>query len=210
MGGLTIACLILLGLSALNAGDDADATRTLEALRSLGVRFTVDDKVPEKPPIGARLVTSGEGADRTREFAPIRKLNSLKGIELHGFGVNDRLVDYLTELSNLESIDLVHTYVTDSGIQRLSNLRKLRRLRLCLNYDITDRGIRYLGRLTNLEELHISYSPKLTGAGLIGLRRLKKLRDLDLEWSNITDDGVRALCSASRDGKPVIDRMSHY
>jgi hypothetical protein len=195
LAGSAVVCLMFLNFSALTVEEDKYESKSVGALRSLGAHITFDNKLAGNRAIEVSWGHSGEGPDRTKEFAPIQRLKFLKSIDLHGFGVNDRLLDYLTGLTNLESVELVHTFVTDSGLERLSSLKKLRTLRLCVNYDITDRGIRCLGRLTTLEELAIRESPKITGTGLKNLDRMANLRDLDLGWSNITDDGVKALGS---------------
>jgi hypothetical protein len=210
------SCLIVLTCTPGGTPAHADETQAIRILRSLHVDIKTDDKTPGKPAIEARLSYDSWSVHAPEKFAPLQTLRSLKKIKLQGLRIDDDFLEYLADLPNLESIHLVQSFVHDKGIQHLSRLKNLRELNLSFNTYITDRGIRYLGRLTNLEELRISYSPKLTGAGLAGLRRLRKLRNLDLEWSNITDDGVRALAahpgmeSLSLIGCPITDQSLEY
>jgi hypothetical protein len=213
---LAIACLILAGFEAPNARDNTDETRSVEALRSLGVGVIVDDKAPGKPATKVIVTDDCERAISITKYAPIQNLKLVKSMELSNAGLGDEFMEYLTGLTQLESLTVVQTSITDVGIERLSHLRNLRKLCLYIDSSITDRGIRYLGRLTNLEKLTIRDCPKVSGAGLMGLRRMTNLRDLDLGWCRIADEGVKALGTLPRleilvlEGNAVSDESLKY
>jgi hypothetical protein len=200
----------------VKAQESAARSRAVSSLLSLGVQIKVDDKVVGKPAIEARIAL-GISDDRCeKDFAPIRLLSTLRRIEVTGFSVSDDFVEHLIALENLEALDLVLTSVTDKGVARLSTLKKLRELRICHCSNVTDKGITTLGKLANLELLWIKENPKVTGTGLTGLRELTKLRSLDLDWSRITDEGVKALGghpsleSLALNGCPITDQSLSY
>ena len=56
-------------------------------------------------------------------------------------------------MTNLETLSLVNTQITDAGLQHLKGLTKLRELRLYTQ--ITDAGLEHLEGLTNLESLFL-------------------------------------------------------
>jgi hypothetical protein len=190
------ASAVLLTSMAFSAARGLGATdeeSAVASLRSLGVQITADKKCPEKLSLNASLAFKNTDEGKVKAFAPLRRLRSLKAVYIGGWGVNDALLGYLTDLPQLECVDLGYTFVGDEGLRCLSKITSLRNLSLTLNTKITDRGIRHLGKLVNLEELVISDCPKISGAGLIAVRRMTKLRHLDLSRTSVTDDGVPAL-----------------
>jgi hypothetical protein len=136
-----LAVLPSLALSITAPKVRAGEAETISALRSIGVHITTDDALPGRPPVSARIIDDGAGGDRTSRYAPIQTLRSLRELDLTGFGVDDRYIEYLSGLPELESVSLVHTAVTDRGIERLGTHTKLKHLRLSFNYQVTDRGM---------------------------------------------------------------------
>src|SRR5215510_4216693 len=94
-------------------------------------------------------------------------------------------------LVNLESLDLNDTYVLDSSLAPLANMKNLRRLTL-VGTLITDNGLKYLSDLIGMEELDL-YGVKVTDAGVEHLRKLTRLRRLNLLGAQITDASVEIL-----------------
>jgi hypothetical protein len=94
----------------------------------------------------------------------------------------------------LEDLDLYGVKVTDSGIEHLRKLKKLRRLNL-LGAQISDASAGILSGLEELRELNL-YRSRITNAGLAKLHRLRNLQLIDLRYTGVTGAGVDALRAA--------------
>lgn len=119
----------------------------------------------------------------------LAQLPSLKQISFYRASIRDDDLADLSELRQLESLDLQRTRVTDAGLFHLRNLSKLKTLRLGgYGTEVKDKGIRYLATLSNLEELSLDRT-SITDAALAHLRELKKLKSLSLR-EVLVDQGL--------------------
>jgi internalin A len=128
---------------------------------------------------------------------------------------NDKCIPYITHLTGLKNLYLVHTAISAKGLQLLSNMKSLEYLYLSGELTdeglgvvsqqfktlkglfiqenrLTDKGLTYLAVLSSLEVLEIS-SGRITNAGLANLAKLPSLRYLILEGTNFTDDAMAYL-----------------
>jgi hypothetical protein len=106
---------------------------------------------------------------------------------------------HLDKLTNLTSLTLYSTNITDTELSHISKLMNLRSLNLCSNEDrykkleyITDIGLEYIVKLENLRSLSLEFA-KITEAGIILLTELVNLNWLNLRGTNITDAGFAFL-----------------
>jgi mono/diheme cytochrome c family protein len=112
-----------------------------------------------------------------------------------GDKMSDNELGLLTPVaSQVYSLNLAGSKVTDAGLSKLSDLKNLRRLHL-EKTGITDAGLANLKGLSNLEYLNL-YGTKVTDAGLSSLEGLKNLKSLYLWQSKVTDAGVDKLKKA--------------
>jgi hypothetical protein len=123
-------------------------------------------------------------------------LVSVGSVGLRGESVNESTLVRLHELSQLETVLLKGTNVTDGEVAHLEGL-KLRRLWLS-ETSITDAGLVHLEDLKQLEFLFLN-DTQLTDAGLTHLRGLTQLLWLDLQNTKVTDEGVDNLHGALPD-----------
>ncbi len=105
----------------------------------------------------------------------------------------DDQMHLLARLTDLETLNLSYTYITDAGLSQLVGLRKLTELRL-QGTDVGDSGMEHVGKLTQLRVLHLNYT-QVTDAGLVHLRHLKNLEQLLIWGTQIGDAGVAHLTS---------------
>ncbi|HWC90996.1 MAG TPA: hypothetical protein VG433_15110, partial [Pirellulales bacterium] len=91
----------------------------------------------------------------------------------------------------LIGVDLDATRVTDSTLQPIENLPKLK-IVLLGNSKISDAGLKYLKKLSDLEKLWLP-STKVTDAGLTYLKGLSKLSAISLYKTKVTDTGMAKL-----------------
>lgn len=92
------------------------------------------------------------------------------------------------------SLNLAGSKVTDAGLSKLADLKNLRRLHL-EKTGVTDAGLANLKGMTNLEYLNL-YGTQVTDAGLSNLEGMKNLKSLYLWQSKVTDAGVDKLKKA--------------
>ena len=87
---------------------------------------------------------------------------------------------------SIAGVSLARTWATDSDIERVVEIKGLRRLDLSFTY-VTDRSIERLQQLPQLEELILDTAEFITDASMNYLRANRKLRKLVLRGTDITD-----------------------
>lgn len=109
-------------------------------------------------------------------------------------------------LQKLEKLDLFATQVDDRALQFISQLRSLKYLDVMScgvgpdgtvrqgPGEITDEGVALIAKLPNLETLCIS--GVITDQGLRSLAALTKLRSLEIDSKHITEEGIKSLRTA--------------
>lgn len=90
---------------------------------------------------------------------------------------------------NIVEVSLARTWASDSDVERVVEIKKLRRLDLSFTY-VTDAGIEHLRQLPELEELTLDTAEAITDAAASYLRANKNLRKLVLRGTDITDVGM--------------------
>jgi hypothetical protein len=112
-------------------------------------------------------------------------------------------------LSQLRSLDLGNTHVTDDGLRSLGGATQLQELHLT-GTNVTDAGLRHVVGLARLQFLDVSKT-KVTDAGLEDVKELFQLQSLSLDGTEITDAGLVCLRSLTQlqflylDGTKVTD-----
>jgi Leucine-rich repeat (LRR) protein len=86
-------------------------------------------------------------------------------------------------------VSLALTWATDNDIERVAEIKGLKRLDLSFTY-VTDRGIERLQQLQQLEELNLDTAEFITDAAMSYLRANARLRKLVLRGTDITDVGL--------------------
>ena len=120
----------------------------------------------------------------------LQELPSLRRITLQGARITDRGLAHLSQLGQLEDLDLRSCkHITDAGMKHVSKLSKLTNLQL-YNTRVGDKALGHLLRLENLESLDL-HSTKVTDLGLNELQKLPRLRFLDIGGKGPTDAGLR-------------------
>lgn len=127
---------------------------------------------------------------RLKECAGLEKITIGDGIyEQQGF-VTDEMLAELTPLTNLHSLDIPCSKITDTGMETISRFPRLTVLRIPRTA-ITTRGVRLLESLP-LESLDLS-NTRIDDAAVESLLRMKNLAVLDISGTEITEDGYREL-----------------
>ncbi len=124
----------------------------------------------------------------------LKNLSGLTGLRYIGLGstkIRGQGLDYLRELSALETLRLSRTMIDDDGLKYVARIKSLRRLGLD-GTQITDSGLSHLASLDSLELLTL-YRTNITGKGFSYLAGSSSLRGIWLNFSEITDDGLEHL-----------------
>ena len=100
--------------------------------------------------------------------------------------VSLRELKLLTDLRQLQGLDLFRAQIDDDGHAQLANLSELAFLDL-RHTQITDEGLQHLRHLYRLDTLHLA-SCQITGPGLTSLQPLSSLVTLDLAFTSIQDE----------------------
>ncbi len=150
--------------------------------------------VPSHPPITALLFEAN--------LHRLSSFNQVLNAQIGGLIQNLTLIKpsqsnlqlVLKHCRNCESLDLINSNITDTGLKKLSqNLTHLTSLNLKNCQQITDQGLTHLKNLTSLQSLNLSGCKKITDQGFAHLKNLNSLQSLDLRHTKLTDQGLAHL-----------------
>jgi internalin A len=95
---------------------------------------------------------------------------------------------------NIVEVSLARTWASDDDVERVAEIKTLKRLDLTLTY-VTDAGVQHLQKLPELEDLTLDTAEAITDAAASYLRADKHLRRLVLRGTDITDVGMPYLAA---------------
>ena len=126
-----------------------------------------------------------------RELKLLTDLRQLQGLDLFRAQIDDDGLAQLANLSELAFLDLRHTQITDEGLQHLRHLHRLDTLHLA-SCQITGPGLTSLQRLSGLVTLDLAFTA-IQDEHLAPIGRLKTLVDLNLNNTDLTEKALRHL-----------------
>jgi hypothetical protein len=126
---------------------------------------------------------------------PLARMSNLKLLMIGGNFTSDGL-ESISELTGLTWLAIdkprgVPSKIDDRGMQRLKKLTNLERLFLT-GPDISDDGLVVLQDMTKLEQISITHGSRVTGTGFARLDKLKSLSSIELEGTPIDDRGLES------------------
>jgi hypothetical protein len=199
---LTLSVLLAVGAPApatkIELTDKEKAA--LEALEKVGFEL---QKWPKDSP---NLVRFPEGTELTyrrppdeaakltgEDLAPLANLRRLRSLNLRSLPVTDKTMAAIQGMADLEVLDMDSEFVTDTGIKKLANCKKLVDFNFYRAPAVTDDGLAALAEHPTLTSFSLQYS-KITDAGLVALEENGRLTHLSLGYSDgITDAGMTSL-----------------
>ena len=113
---------------------------------------------------------------------------------LIGKNVEDKHIAPLSDIANLNELDLSNTKISGAGLAAIKNNKSLTKLSLA-NTAIDDASLKHIEGLTNLMSINL-YNTKVTDAGLATLKNMKFLRKVYAWRSGITEKGATDLKKA--------------
>jgi Leucine-rich repeat (LRR) protein len=105
-------------------------------------------------------------------------------------------IERVVEIKGLKRLDLSFTYVSDAGIERLQQLQQLEDLTLDATEAITDAAASYLRANKHLRKL-VLRGTDITDVGMPYLAALTSLKSLDLSHTMVGDVGLESLPALS-------------
>lgn len=133
--------------------------------------------------------------DSALDVLPV--FNGLKKLVLYGPAITNETMDVVSQLPQLEHLDLTRTAVGDAGLAKLVGLKNLRYLQL-FRCDVTDEGFRSLAQLPRIEQIRCGQT-RISDQGLQYIKDLKTVTALDLSDCNqVTDAGVEVIAGFAK------------
>src|SRR5689334_7004841 len=117
---------------------------------------------------------------------------SIVEVSLARTWATDNDLERVVELKGLKRLDLSFTYVTDQGIERIQQLQQLEELTLDTAEFITDAAASYLRANRRLRKLNLR-GTDVTDISLPHIAGLTALRSLDLSYTQLGDVGIESL-----------------
>jgi internalin A len=119
----------------------------------------------------------------------LSRLEDLQAIDLNGTSIGNQGLETLSQLKQLREILLNGTKVTNDGLRSLRNNGNLQQLRLN-DTNVSDCGLEWLSGLERLDTLWLA-GTRITDDGLQQFWKLQELRILHLNNTGIKGDGLR-------------------
>lgn len=147
--------------------------------------------------------------DRFGEIASLKKLT----VEFHSYTSIDRLLEVLSEKSNLMEFNYVvsDSKINPKTIELIAKLSSLKVLSLGFISTLSDNDIRHLSNLTNLESLLIPGSGDVTPTALLDLINVcTKLNYLEVSETRLNSDFLYKLIDLlkqSKSQRPLLELL---
>jgi hypothetical protein len=116
----------------------------------------------------------------------------VSGVSLRGTWVADADLRRLNELSDLKTLDLSLTHITDHGMEQIRNLPGVEDLNLYFAEYVTDVGIAAIKNWKRLKRLNV-HGTKVNDTGLEHIANITSLESLDVGSTLMTDVGLERL-----------------
>jgi len=154
-------------------------------------RVAIDAIGQDKWMLEGRVAWTGNADD----FQQVLGLENVTSVVLHGEAIDDCWAVPLGALSDLQTLDMSYTSVSDAGVKQLSHLRHLELVSLA-HTRITDAGLESLTALPSLRLLQL-HSTRITDSGARHLAEIETLEDLALDSTLVSDDAMSHLRALS-------------
>jgi hypothetical protein len=151
-------------------------------------------------PTNVRLGSAWKGGDDG--VGLLSNLNQLQSLNLTSSSLTDAALAHVARLTELQKLYLGDTQIKGPGLAYLESLPELNYLSLT-SLELDEQSLQYVARLKKLEQLGLDETP-ITDAALVHLRDLTNLKVLWLNRTNITDAGLAELQGLSSLNKLVL------
>uniref|UniRef100_A0A672I0T2 Uncharacterized LOC115394255 n=1 Tax=Salarias fasciatus TaxID=181472 RepID=A0A672I0T2_SALFA len=131
---------------------------------------------------------------KVKDVTALAEMSNLQTLNLDGTGVTESSLEHIATLPALSSLSLGGIAVLDGNhtLQIISGL-KLTHLTLPGRHCVTDGGLSFLSSLSHLLELDLTDYTQVTDRGVSQLSTLTRLKKLSLSNTQVTDAGLPSL-----------------
>ncbi len=135
--------------------------------------------------------------------------NDMTDVDVLADGGVSALCDHAGSFADLQWAEFRGGGVTDAGLTRVAELERFPKLRLvCFNNcSISDAGLERLAGWKALEVVAVHGCGKITDVGLQYLVDLPNLQRVELDGTNVTEQGINALCETLPDCLVIWDEV---
>jgi len=190
--GLALLAIRIRRRQVVSIPDAASTARTIAELLAQGAYVVFDNDHPEKPVIELELSqrTTFDLRKVRRTLPRLIGLTQLRTLTLGTTAIRNADLALVHHFPQLRSLNLgACRKIGDAGVVHLRGLTQLHTLNLGYTR-VTDRGLVHVKELATLECLML-YRNRVTDEGLRLLIALPKLRSLNVNLTRVTDAGVR-------------------
>jgi Leucine-rich repeat (LRR) protein len=136
----------------------------------------------------------------------LKHIGSLSKLQKLGLYYNTKIegsgLKHLSQLKELEFVDLNYTGVDDAGVKALGGLPKLHDLRL-VSTNVTDAGCKDLVDFQELKFLYLGVT-KISDKGAKLLASMNKLETLDLSATQLGEEGLLAIAGGCKSLRQLV------
>jgi hypothetical protein len=185
--------------------------RAIAAIKKLGGTVELDSKSRAKPVIRVNLrrtevgdgdlallkdLTTVQHLDlcmtRISTLKELKNWTNLQTLNLSSTRITDAGLEPVAKFSQLQHLDLSCTGITANGVKHLQGLSRLESLSLGTT-KLTNKGLEPLRNLTSLKRLVLAGAAGFTDMGLAPLRNLSNLEYLSLQHTAVSERGIQQL-----------------
>ncbi len=187
----TLFALLCLLRCAPSTAEDADdqEQKAIAGIRWLG-GYVVERRHGGRRSLSVDL--AGASAEKDLGLARLWKLTDVESLALSYSDVTDVQLEQLAGRWQLRELKLHgNRGITDESLEHIAELKSLRSLSICCT-SVGDEGLRHLAGMKQLESLSLAFS-NVGDEGMNHVSRLESLKQLDLTASRVSDVGLRKL-----------------
>ena len=192
---MTITALLVAGvLAAINVAQPFRAAPAAVA-RPDGLRYQGPPAISQRSQADAADVAASieaQGGEVVRDAK-----GTIVDVSLARTWATDADVERIAQLKSVKRLDLSLTYVSDLGAERLKALDELEELNLTAAEFITDAALAFLRGNRHLKSLNLR-GTDVTDTSLAYIAELSGLKSLDISFTQITDVGLEHLASLAQ------------
>ena len=169
--------------------------KDIGSLEYLGIECPCDDadaKVIGSLPNLKWLSLKGPQSLTPGGFACIGQLRDLTTLDLSGSGLTDADSEFLTQLSNLELLELPGNPISSASLLHIAHCEKLARLNVSFCPKIDDDAFELIAGLKSLADLS-AQETQVTDAGVAHLFGHPRLHSMTVLGSQVTPECLRGL-----------------
>lgn|GEM_PF-2129595 len=168
-----------------------------KALEAMGARRYYNDRSKVtymtfyQPPYVDSREINNDDLILLQHYASIDELSELSSLSLRATGITDEALAHIKNLTDLTTLDLSDVKLTADGLHHIENLKQLSHLAL-EGTSVDSDGLRSISGLTKLTRLTLSRT-KIDDAGMKHLEKLTSLESLQLDDTIITSAGLDSI-----------------